>query len=189
MKTIHFFSLLAVVTVAMCACEKQSDLPTTQIPPPIMEKDLAFAKQDIQITADADRRYTDRDITLTMKCLPLVSGVGRIMLDGNGNTQTWSWRSLAPVQDTVIQAPSGTLPPNLETSVHFTANDTCTMTWRIRLDSPVTYSFLAYARIDSVAVPGLDHLVTPWSTEAKIMSRNKMGYNEVAGSLEALYLR
>jgi hypothetical protein len=141
----------------------------------------AFKRGETKFTADADSAVTDRLVTLTLRCVPAVSGKGIMVIKEYGNVVGY-W--------TVVESPgTDTLRPNnpdkvdgLSNILHvdFVAGDPIERSWKIRFPiTPwhATFTFSANVNLDSVYVQEYSKWFSVESDTAKSYTPNEVGYN------------
>lgn len=110
----------------------------------------------IVISADTDRAYLDRRITITARCKPTVKGKGRIGLMGSGDFRDSSiWIVKWPVQDTVLDRDREQSPVVLEAL--FDPDHEFVQQWQIQLYPQGElgargYHFQVWATVDSTFI-------------------------------------
>ena len=181
----RFSVVLALLALGLPACTTgPSNLPDPYAP--------AFVQRRIWLSADADRAVTDRVITFTGLCYPLVRGKGRLVLS------TWPADTAddiymeSPTHDTLHRvAGSDTLGRISYIPVEFDSGGTVTGIWKLRL--PVVsrigdYSFGADAMLDSVFVPDSGRYLPYLADVVRRRTPSGAGYDRFANSLHLISL-
>lgn len=136
----------------------------------------AFDKGRVYLIADVDKVISERPITLTTSCLPLVTGKGRIAFRGTSMMIDGQWVLEAPLRDTFVTKPRVDTS-NIYIPVEYTANRESSQTWQVRLQAGQSYAFDATALLDSVYVADSMRMYHVESDVAKRYSSKGYGYN------------
>jgi hypothetical protein len=170
--------LLAIALLALCigACSSSTD--------PESSYDLrvrAFKRGETKFTADADRPVTDRLVTLTLRCVPAVSGKGMMILREYGNVIGYWVVVESPVRDTLRRYDSNKTD-GLANIIYLdlVANQPVERSWKVRF--PVTprstgYSFSGSVHLDSVYLLEFDRWYSVHSDTAMSHTPVGWGYN------------
>jgi hypothetical protein len=162
--------LLTIVLVCACfaSCSNGTD--------PGSVTDLrvrAFKRGETKFTADTDRAVTDRPVTLTLRCVPLVSGKGLMAICEVGTNENFKIVVESPVRDTLHG-------DNNYIFVDFVANEPIERSWDVRFPvSPWsgTFALCALVTLDSVYIPEFDRWYSVHSDTAKSHTPSGWGYN------------
>ncbi len=181
----RLFVVLALLALGLPACTTgPSNLPDPYAP--------AFVHGRIWLSADADRAVTDRTITITGLCYPLVRGKGRLRLRAwPADTADYIYLE-SPTHDTLHRvADSDTVDIVSDISVEFDSGGTVTGIWKLRF--PVNsrngdYSFSAGAYLDSVFVQDSGRYLPSLADEVRRRTPSGAGYDRVANSIFRLSL-
>lgn len=131
------------------------------------------------ISANVDRAVFDRSITITMKCLPVISGKGVIGLGGRKANGEIDRRLLSPVHDTVTIFDDSYY--TIYVPVEFTANQEFTQTWSIQLlertkPNGGSYFFDGAAHIDSIFIADSNRTYGIYSEVARKHCPRRLGW-------------
>jgi hypothetical protein len=184
MKITTLFLLASSLFATSCSQGVDSP-PDTALPPP------SIKDNKIEISLDADHVVTDRAITVTMRCTPLVTGKGHFELESSGQWAESMVILESPITDTLT---GGDINNGSSVSVvpaEFVANQPLEQHWRVRLQSnhPTDiYKFGAVVGIDSIYIADSNRLYWLYGAALKEISHGRTPYQGGALS-DYIYLR
>jgi hypothetical protein len=161
----------------LASCSQSVDPPDTALPDP------SIKDNKIEISLDADHVVTDRDITITMRCTPLVSGKGHFELESSGQFAESMVILNSPVVDTLTGADINHGSSFITIPAEFVANEPFEQRWRVRLQSnhpSDIYKFGAGVGIDSIYIADSNRLYWLHSDVVKNSTKRKKGYQSGA---------
>lgn len=139
----------------------------------------------LTLTSDTQVAVPDSLITIKMRCLPLYSGRGRVIL------QVVSGDSVfveAPEKDTIGAKYPGALANQIDLAAEFMAIDRFEQDWKVFLKENETgYAFEGYVYLDSVRTPE-DSLVHIESEDARELIPPGSKFHNYASSERFLFL-
>jgi hypothetical protein len=143
---------------------------------------------NVDVSADTKKAVFDRPITITTRCMPLITGKGVIGLYGwksNGNV-TWTLESPAVDTVTTFQESSYTIYVPAE----FKANNEFEQKWTVHLVPPSApnYLFGAHAHIDSIFIADSNKMYWINSEVARKYCPRPRGWQPDAVSSTEVYL-
>jgi hypothetical protein len=181
MKTLVLCMIVLTCCGVLAACDNTTG-NTTDL------RTQAFDKEQVILTADVERAVSDKSITLTTSCLPLVSGKGRIGIRGRGLSQNTSWFLESPFRDTLETEANPDSAVYDYVLVEYVANRTFSQPWQIRLQSGISYSFAANVILDSIYIADSARMYHICSDVAIRYSPGGHGYNREGQSGSHLIL-
>jgi hypothetical protein len=172
MKRLFIIALLACV---LASCSNGTD--------PGSVSDLrvrAFKHGETKFTADTNLAVTDRPVTLTLRCVPAVSGKGLMSIREGGDNLEWVIVE-SSTRDTLRRYDSNNADElSCSILVDFVANEPIERIWKVRFPSvqgSTSFSFSDIVILDSVYIPELGGLYHVESDTAKSRTPNGYGYN------------
>jgi hypothetical protein len=152
----------------------------------------AFVRRQITLTADADRAVTNRPITITGTCTPLVRGNGRLRLLAWPEDPSDYIILESPTLDTLHRGASiDTSTTQSYIIADFTPNVPVSGQWILRLPANARvgdYSFSASAILDSVFLPDSGKVF--WFNDEVVLKSTESGagYDRIGGTVGILHL-
>ncbi len=140
---LRFFTLSLILT--SCEAKKEGfevivdDWPMTDL----------FKSGELIMWADRKNVVVNAPTTISQKCTPLYSGVGRIVLNMTGSQQIATIDS--PFVDTLD---TGIYKSFIVIKTKFVANQNFIASWKVRLLNPKEYYFSGVAYMDSLLING-----------------------------------
>jgi hypothetical protein len=182
MKIPHFS--IALLCCALVACHQ----PDAPIDDGELQQASTIKAGSFTVAADVERAVFDRSISLTTKCMPLVTGKGVIGLHGMKSKGNVAWTLDSPYVDTVsvLQESSYTI----YIPVEFKANSVFEQEWVVHLvpQSTSSYLFSAHIHIDSVFIADSNRMYWIQSEVAKKYCPRRLGWQPDAVSRGSVYL-
>ncbi len=145
---------------------------------PLDPRVQGFRQGLITLTAKPNKVVLDQPITITTRCVPLVSGKGRLMLTGYGPDPTSAWEIESPTHYVFNRMNRDSWAT---ADVEFTANQAFEQEWRVHFLASTPYYITAHITLDSVLLADSNRL---YDIDSDIALRytNGNGYNAVANS-------
>ncbi len=182
MKLKKFVSNISIVALVLLLLKCNSIFEDDKTTISVVE---VFDEGKLTLTADTQVAYPDSLITIKMLCLPLYSGVGRVIL------QVISGDSVfveTPVKDTIGVKPPGIVDGQVEFLTEFTAIERFEQDWKVMFkENEVGYAFDGYVYLDSIRV-SMDSLVHVESKQARELIPPKSKFRNWASSERFLFL-
>jgi hypothetical protein len=107
----------------------------------------------LTLAVTPDTVATDLPVTITTRCVPRVTGRGRLILAGYSDNAAAQFYLESPIHDTIVRLADSTVFDRVEIPFSFTADTPCIQDWVVRFSERAGYRVWSMAIIDSVYVP------------------------------------